>query len=207
MTPRHTSGLDQIRISDARHPGVVVRILGLAAQRWSGPSFRYNAIKARRTREAQGHALVGDHLQCMRALELALERLAIARAETPSGPAIGSAHVPDTAAVVTGWCLYDLGRPQEAAAVLDKEVARIPADAVRARTRFGVRQALAHAAAGELDHACALAASMIPQVSGLGSATIRTDLGRLAASLRRWRSHSAVRELEPDFGAVLYRGG
>jgi hypothetical protein len=58
-----------------------------------------------------------------------------------------------------------------------------------------------------LDQACTLVASMITQVSSLGSATIRMDFGRLAASLRRWRSHPAVRELEPDFGAVLYRGG
>jgi helix-turn-helix protein len=170
--------------------GVGPRILGLAAQR-----------------EAQGHALAGDHLRCMRALDLAAERLAAARAQASSGPAIGTAHVLDTITVVTGWCLYDLGRPAEAAAMLDEGVARISADAVRARTRFGVRQALAHAAAGELDHACALAASMITKVSGLGSATIRMDLSRLAASLRRWRTHPAVRELEPDFGAVLYRGG
>lgn len=167
--------------------GTDPRILGLAAQR-----------------EAQGHALAGDHTACMKALDRAARQLRAA--EAPNGPVIGTSHVPDPVAVVTGWCLYDLGRPKEAAAVLDREVARIPADAVRARTRFGVRQTLAHAATGDLERACALAESMISQAAGLGSATIRTDIRKLATSLRRWSSHPAVRALEPAFGAALYRG-
>jgi transcriptional regulator with XRE-family HTH domain len=169
-------------------PGTEPRILGLAAQR-----------------EAQGHALVGDHTECMRALDRAAEWLRVARAEPPSGPVIGTSHVRDPVGVVTGWCLYDLGRPKEAAVVLDREVALIAAGAVRARTRFGVRQALAHAAAGELEHACALAEPMIGESAGLGSATIRTDIRRLAISLRRWSSHPAVRRLAPAFNAALYR--
>jgi hypothetical protein len=170
-------------------PGVSPRILGLAAQR-----------------EAQGHALAGDHTKCMQALDRAARQLGTAGAEVSSGPMIGSSHVPDLAAVVTGWCLYDLGRPKEAATVLDREVGRIPADAVRARTRFGVRQTLAHAATGDLDRACELAQSMISQAADLGSATIRADIRRLAASLRRWSSHPAVRALEPALSAALYRG-
>lgn len=169
-------------------PATEPRILGLAAQR-----------------EAQGHALAGDHTSCMRALERAAELLTTARAEPPSGPVIGTAHVRDPVGVVTGWCLYDLGRPKEAAAILDREVALIAEDAVRARTRFGVRQTLAHAAAGELDHACALAESMIAAAAGLGSATIRADIRRLEASLRRWSTHPAVRGLAPAFNAALYR--
>jgi len=166
---------------------ITPRILGLAAQR-----------------EAQGHALAGDHARCMRALERAARQLGVA--EQTGELVISTSHVPDPVAVVTGWCLYDLGRPKEAAAVLDREVARIPADAVRARTRFGVRQTLAHAATGDLERACALAESMIKQAAGLGSATIRADLRRLATSLRRWSSHPSVRALEPAFSAALYRG-
>ncbi len=169
--------------------GTPPRILGLAAQR-----------------EAQGHALAGDYDQCMRALDRAARQLETARAEATDGPVLGTSHVSDPASVVTGWCLYDLGRPQQAAEVLDREVARIPAEAVRARLRFGVRQALAHAAAGHLDQACALAQPMLGQATSVGSATILADVRRLATTLRRWNSYPAVRALDPAFAAALYRG-
>ncbi len=171
-----------------RMPGTPARILGLAAQR-----------------EAQGHALAGDHDSCMRALERAARHLAAAAGEAPGEPVIGTTHVTDPVAVVTGWCLFDLGRPREAAAVLDREVARIPVSAVRARLRFGVRQALAHATAGELEVACGLAETMIAQAAAIGSATILADLRKLAATLRRWHAHPAVRALDPAFNAALYR--
>jgi transcriptional regulator with XRE-family HTH domain len=167
--------------------GIKPRILGLAAQR-----------------EAQGHALAGDYDACMRALDVAARRLAAAQAESGDGPVIGTTFVPDPVAMVTGWCLHDLGRPKEAAAVLDREIARIPAGAIRARTRFGMRQTLAHAAAGNLDRACELAGPMIEAALTLDSATILADLRRLATGLRRWHSHPAVRALEPALGAALY---
>jgi hypothetical protein len=170
-------------------PGTPLRILGLAAQR-----------------EAQGHALAGDYDECMRALERAGQHLNAARSDEMTGPVIGTSHIPDPVSVVTGWCLYDLGRPREAAEVLDREVAHIPIDAVRARLRFGIRQALAHAAAGDRDRACELAQSMIGQASVVGSATILADVRRLAATLRRWSSYPAVRALDPAFAAALYRG-
>ncbi|MBN6039297.1 helix-turn-helix domain-containing protein [Amycolatopsis sp. 195334CR] len=170
-------------------PGTPPRILGLAAQR-----------------EAQGHALAGDYDRCMRALDLAARQLDVARGEVDDGPTIGTSHVPDPVAVVTGCCLYDLGRPGEAAEVLDRELPRIPATAVRARLRFGVRQALAHAAAGDLDRACALTTSMLDQVATIDSATVLTDVTKLAATFRRWHTHPGVRALDPVFGRVLYRG-
>jgi hypothetical protein len=161
------------------------RILGLAARR-----------------EAQGHALAGDYDACMHALDAAARYLAIA--PDTDGPVIGTSHVPDPVSVVTGWCLYDLGRPKDAAVVLDREVERIPATAMRARLRFGVRQALAHAAAGEVDHACELAKPMIDQAMTVGSATILSDLRRLSGTLKRWSSHPAVRALDPAFTLALY---
>ncbi|TCO48921.1 helix-turn-helix domain-containing protein [Actinocrispum wychmicini] len=163
------------------------RILGLAAQR-----------------EAQGHAIAGDYDSCMRALDRARTDMARGNAET--GPVVGTSHVPDPVSAVTGWCLYDLGRPKDAAAVLDQVVARIPITAVRARLRFGVRQALAHAASGDVDHACSLARPMIDQTMTVGSATILADLRRLATSLRRWNTHESVRALGPAFGLALHKG-
>ncbi|QFU90760.1 helix-turn-helix domain-containing protein [Amycolatopsis sp. YIM 10] len=172
-----------------KEPDTPPRILGLAAQR-----------------EAQGHALAGDYDRCMRALDVAARQLDLAREKVPEGPTIGTSHVRDPVAVVTGCCLYDLGRPGEAAAVLDRELPRIPASAVRARLRFGVRQALAHAATGDLERACALTASMLEQVATIESATILADVTKLAATFRRWHAHPEVRALDPVFGRVLYRG-
>ena len=46
--------------------------------------------------------------------------------------------------------------------VLDVETPRIAQHALRTRARYGVRRALAHAAAGEVDHACAVAGAVLP---------------------------------------------
>ena len=168
-------------------PDIPARILGLAAQR-----------------EAQGHALAGDYDACLHALDRAGRLLRDGRTDQPDGPVIGTSHVSDPVAIVTGWCLYDLGRPVAATEVLDREIERIPVAATRAKTRFGARRALAHAAAGELEHACALARPILGQFPQVGSATILTDVRKLAVTLRRWSSHPAVRELEPALTAALH---
>lgn len=88
------------------------RIRGLAAQR-----------------RAQGHALAGDYDACMRDLDLARELIARATADavpTALVPVLGSTHLTDPVSMVTGWCLLDLGRPREAADLLDRECARLP---------------------------------------------------------------------------------
>lgn len=169
--------------------GVSARVLSLAAQR-----------------EAQGRALVGDYDACFRALDTARRHLDVAAAADSSALVIGTSFVPDPVAAVTGWCLYDLGHPAEAAAVLEKEVARIDPGAFRARTRFGIRLALAHAAAGEVDRSCAVAALMLGHATTISSATLRADLRRLSATLRRFSHHPAVRELTPAFAMALHPG-
>ena len=170
-------------------PGIPARIRGLAAQR-----------------EAQGHALAGDYDACMRALDEAGRLLRDQRTQ-PDGPVIGTSHVSDPVAVVTGWCLHDLGRPRQAAEILDREVARIPASAIRARTRFGARRALAHAASGELEHACDLAHEIIDNLEHVHSATILAEMGKLARTLRRWHGNEHVRALDPALTAALSFAG
>ncbi|MFJ2781304.1 MULTISPECIES: helix-turn-helix domain-containing protein [unclassified Kitasatospora] len=164
------------------------RIRGLAAQR-----------------EAQGHALAGDHTASLRSLDRARELLARAAAEDgPVAPVLGTTNLVDPAAMVTGWCLYDLGRPAQAAEVLDHEYTRIPPHAVRSRSRYGLRRALAHAATGEAEHACTLAAELLPLVPALRSATIRTDVERLARELARFRANRAVLDLQPALAKALH---
>ncbi len=161
------------------------RIAGLAAQQ-----------------EAQGHALAGDRSACMRALERAREQLATA--DSPDGPVIGTVHLPDPVSMITGWCLHDLGRPRAAAAVLDEQIARLPEHALRNQARYGTRRALAHAQAGELDHACTLAGPLLDHAEAVGSATIRTDLRKLKRTLARHTTHRAARELDQRLTAVLH---
>jgi len=122
----------------------------------------------------------------------------------PVAPVLGPTNLTDPATMITGWCLYDLGRPGEAAEVLDREITLVPSHALRSRTRYGVRRAMAHAAAGEIEHACEIAESLLAGVGVVGSATIRTDLRRLSRTLSRFRSTRSVRELSPLLAAALH---
>jgi transcriptional regulator with XRE-family HTH domain len=180
-----TIALAQHAQADRRTPP---RILGLAAQR-----------------EGQGHALAGDYDDCMRALDRARSWLHLATTQQDSSPVLGTSHVSDPVEVVTGWCLYDLGRPADAAEVLDREVARIPRHALRSWCRFTARQALAHATAGHVDRACELTRRLLGAVGQIDSETVISDVRRIASTLRRWHNHAAARELDPLLNEALHR--
>ncbi|MEU8007504.1 hypothetical protein AB0B66_40640 [Catellatospora sp. NPDC049111] len=93
------------------------RIRGLAAQR-----------------EAQGHAIGGNHRACMLALDRAAALLADAAAARDDEIVLGTSAVVDPVAMATGWRLHELGRTKEAAGVLSAECARIHPAADRAQT-------------------------------------------------------------------------
>ncbi|MGY0487782.1 helix-turn-helix domain-containing protein [Streptomyces sp. WG-D5] len=171
--------------SRARSSHLPRRIRGLAAQR-----------------EAQGHALAGDYDSAMRALDSARDLLAPAAGDTDA-PTLGPTHLANPADMVTGWCLVDLGRPRAAAEHLDRECARIPGHALRTQARYGVRRALAHAAAGELDHACELTGRLLRTTDCVGSATIATDLRRLERTLARHPRRPAFLAVSPLLTAAL----
>ncbi|WP_017609545.1 helix-turn-helix domain-containing protein [Nocardiopsis xinjiangensis] len=182
------------------HDGAGTVDLAGRAQDFSGISCRVRGLAAKR--EAQGHALLGARAECERALDRAQERLC----DPPGGPeTLGSVHVPDPVGLTRGWCLVDLGRPDAGARVLDQEVAALPRTAVRARARFGVRRALAHALSGEIDHACALTEGVLADSAPSESATVVVDLRRLAQALARYHGHPAVKELSPALVGALRR--
>ncbi|MDJ1132388.1 helix-turn-helix domain-containing protein [Streptomyces iconiensis] len=166
--------------------------LAAHAQSFAAPA-RVRGLAAQR--EAQGHALAGDYDACMSCLDRARELLGHA-AEDDGSPMIGTTTLPDPVAMITGWCLHDLGRPREAAEILDHETGRLPAHALRSQTRYGLRRALAHAAAGEIDHACALLMALAPATDTLASATLSADLRRLSRTLSR-RPTPTTRSLAP----------
>lgn len=169
----------------AQDEKVPPRIRGLAAQR-----------------EAQGHALAGDYDACMRALDHARKLLAAAVPDSDE-PVIGTTNLPDPVAMLSGWCLYDLGRPADAAEIMDAQLSRVSPQAMRTQVRYGLRCALAHAAAGEIDHACDLAKRLLGGVAAVGSATIAADLRAFARVLARHPRNRSVRDLSPELGATL----
>ncbi|GAA1567748.1 helix-turn-helix transcriptional regulator [Kribbella sancticallisti] len=162
-------------------PRTAPRVLGLAARC-----------------EAQGHALAGDLDACRRALDRAAKLFALAAAEPPSSaPILGSSTGSDELRLALGWSLFDLGRPGEAAAMLDLPLASIPPFARRARARFGVRQALAYGQSGDVTQACLVIRAALDDAVRVDSATIRADLRYLIRTLNRWPTHQAVRETQP----------
>ncbi|MDT0344419.1 helix-turn-helix domain-containing protein [Streptomyces litchfieldiae] len=181
--------------------GDVAQALGLAEHALNGnapPRIRGLAAQ----QQAQGHALSGNYRACMRSLDQARELLALDPPD-PGAPVIGASHVPDVAAMYTGWCLYHLGQPQRAAEVYAQETARIPGHAWRTRTRCGIRLALAHAAAGEIERACELLRPLLDQAGMVQSATIATDLRRTVRILGRHSRNAAVEALSPYLAAAL----
>ncbi|MGW2548372.1 transcriptional regulator, partial [Kitasatospora sp. NPDC001574] len=55
-----------------------------------------------------------------------------------------------------------------------------------------------------VEHACALAAELLPSVTVLRSATITTDVARLARELTRFRANRAVLDLQPALAGALH---
>ncbi|MEU8271342.1 hypothetical protein AB0B89_29805 [Sphaerisporangium sp. NPDC049002] len=164
---------------------VPLRIRGLAAQR-----------------EAQGHALAGDYDACMRSLDVA-RALFAHHATASDAPVIGSMNLSDSVAMITGWCLHDLGRPKEAAEALDAQLAQVSSRALRTQVRYGARRALAYAVAGEVDHACDLTGRLLDGAMTVSSATIAADLRSLARALARHPLNRSVRALTPELNAAL----
>ncbi|MGP3770958.1 helix-turn-helix domain-containing protein [Streptomyces sp. SDT5-1] len=175
-------------VEPARNGRLPPRIRGLAAQR-----------------AAQGHALSGDYDACMRDLDTARALLSIdatAVADPARGALLGTSHLTDPASMTTGWCLVDLGRPRAAAHVLDRELLKVPASALRTQARYSTRRALAHALAGDIDTACEHTAALLPTLGTVASATVSLDVRRLNRTLARYHQHPAYRAIAPRLAAV-----
>ncbi|MFI0738207.1 helix-turn-helix domain-containing protein [Streptomyces sp. NPDC021100] len=171
----------------AQRSGAPPRVRGLAAQR-----------------EAQGHALAGDEKACRRALDRARDLLG--EESAPDSQALGTTQLTDPVSMVTGWCLYDLGRPRQAAPVLERECRRIAPHALNTRMRYGLRHALALAASGEVESSCETARELLAVMSVVPSATVRTDVRRLDREWSRFRGNPTVRGLRPALANVLNIG-
>jgi transcriptional regulator with XRE-family HTH domain len=185
-----------------RHDATDTIRLTRKAQSDDSAPARVRGIAAQR--EAQGHALAGDYDSCVRALDRAGALLNAAAREKHQGPVLGSTSMPDPVAIATGWCLQEIGRSADAAEILDEQVATMPRTARRARALWGARRTLAHASAGEVDHACALATGVLDDAEVVDSATVRSELRALARTLARRRTHPPVQKLMPRLTRALH---
>lgn len=180
-------------------PGATVRIAGrVRAAHALSPRVRWLSA----LREAQGHALAGESARCEAALDHAhrLRELAARDADAPLGTSV---RVDVMTSLVRGWCLHDLGRPEEAAELLDGTLPGLSPSSRRSRVRFAVRRALALADAGEVALACAQVNEMIDDIRLIDSATVRRDLRSFAAIVRRRRAETAVAELWAELPSLL----
>ncbi|MFD5829895.1 helix-turn-helix domain-containing protein [Lentzea sp. NPDC060358] len=149
-------------------------------------------------REAQGYALAGDEVRC----EQALDRAAELRRMAGDSP-YGSTSLVDEVAMTRAWAFHDLGRHAEAAGILDVQLPLITPTALRARTRFGLRRALAHAESGEVEHACELVAGLLDDIRQVQSATVHIDLTAFSRLLSRLRP-AAGREVAGEIKEILF---
>jgi transcriptional regulator with XRE-family HTH domain len=170
---------------DAQRDGGDDRVTGLALER-----------------EAQGHALAHERGRSDRAADRAQEVFAAA-GTVPDAAGLGPLSAPNRHALVTGWCLYDLGRPEAAAELLDREVPLVPESARREVARFGTRRAMAHALAGDPDTAAALAMELLPVATQVDSATVRVDLQRLGKVLGRWEHRPEIARARTEIADAL----
>jgi DNA-binding XRE family transcriptional regulator len=167
-------------------PATTVRVRGLAVQR-----------------EAHAHALLGEHDACMRALERSAALLDEATRAHAGGRMLGMTLTPDPTTMARGWCLFDLGKPAEAAEVLETGITGFAAGANRARARYAARTALAQAAAGEVERACEIVEWLADDLRQIDSATVRHDVRLLYRELRRRSGQTRVRDLLPVLADLL----
>lgn len=167
-------------------PAATARIRGLAAER-----------------EAQGHALLGNRPDCLRALDRSAEWLD-EDASTSSTPVFGTWTTADPTLMARGWCLVDLGHPAEGAALLESGIASFGDGASRNRARWAARMALAQATADEMERACEIVEWLAVDLRQIDSATVvRHDIKLLHREFRRRANQPRVRELLPVLADLL----
>lgn len=180
-----------------RHDAMTTIELAARAQSSAAAGPRVLALAARC--EAQGYAIAGDLAGCRRALDRAAEWFSAAGSSAPAtGPMIGSTSGADEVQLALGWSLVELGRPRQAAELLETQLPSFSPLSRRARARFAVRQALAYGQAGEVEQACLVVSRTLDDAHRVDSATIRTDLRALVRTLARWRTDARVREIQPS---------
>lgn len=172
------------------------RTVALARQAQSDNAATAQVRGIAAEREAQGHALLGDRDAFERALERSAELLAEAARGT-AAPVQGPWATLDVTLMARGWALVDLGRPAEAAEVLESGMQQFVNGASRSRARWAVRVALAQAMADEIERACEIIEPLAADLRKLDSASVRYNVRLLQREFRRRGNTPRVRDLIP----------
>lgn len=187
----------------ARRRGEVAAAIDLARRAGAVPGLSPRAALFAVQREAQACALARQEPAFRRALERyhALVDRAPARPEpaTPWGPAPDPVF--ERSGLFEATCLIDFAEFRAAAALFEEGMGRL-ASGRTGYARLAVRQAIAYAHIGELEHACQIATKSLPTVARQGSASLRGDLKRLAHVLNRYHRSDSARALLPALTAL-----
>lgn len=189
----------------ARDPAAAMR---LADQALHDPHATARTRALAVHRQAQVHALRGEHDLCLAALDRAEDLLGAAaegRRDAPDGPVVGSSTVGNLGGAIAGWCHYDLGRPQRATELLADALERTPDSAHRSRALFGARLALAYEASGELEEMRTVTLRAIEDASLARSASAYGELRGLSRALVRRHNVRGLKELRRHLDEQLVR--
>lgn len=193
-----------IRLSQqARRRGEVAAALELARRAGAVPGLSPRMAQFAAQRETQANALARDEPAFRRSLDryraLLAEPSARQQPSTPWGPAPDPRF--ESSRVFEATCLIDLADFRAAARLFDEGMAALGSGRT-GYARLAVRQAIASAHVGEIEHACEVALGFLPTVARQGSASLRGDLKRLTRVLNRHHRSPAVRALLPDLTAL-----
>jgi transcriptional regulator with XRE-family HTH domain len=187
----------------ARCGGDVAAAIDLARQAGAVPGLSPRAAQFAAQRETQACALARHESAFRRSLER-YQALA-AQAPTAPQPTTSWGPLPDPvferSRLFEATCLIDLADFRTAAALFDEGMAALGSERT-GYARLAVRQAIAYAHIGELEHACQIATKSLPTVARQGSASLRGDLKRLAHVLNRYHRSDSVRALMPALTAL-----
>lgn len=208
-----TSGADylvpyaMIRRADlALYRGEARKVVDLAAGAANHPATNHWVRVVADQRQAQGLAMLCERRACEAALTRADRRTTNECPQEDLTAPLGSESTRSASELVRGWCLLDLGQPDQAADALRRGLAAAPAHVLRARALYGARLAIALAAAGQVEDACAQVAGIVRLSVGVDSATARHQLRALHMVLNRWCTRSTVREAQTQLLFALGSG-
>jgi tetratricopeptide (TPR) repeat protein len=172
--------------------------LALAALRRPGQlPPRVHALALRQL--AHGHALNGEEPACARALDAAREQAGRTELYSEEESGIAAYCTPEYVEMEAAGCWMTLGRPREAILIYERGLAVWAPEFLRDQGVHLARLALAHAADGEPERACAAAHKALVIASDTGSGRALSDLRRLTAQLAAWSDLPVVADFVEAF--------
>jgi transcriptional regulator with XRE-family HTH domain len=178
--------------SGLRQPPSTMSLALAALRRPAQLPPRVHALALRQL--AHGHALTGEETACARALDAAREQVGHTELYREEENGIAGYCTPEYVEMEAASCWMTLGKPREAVLIYERSLATWSPRFLRDRGVHLARLALAHAADGEPEQACATAHEALSIAHDTGSGRAMSELDRLTAQLAVWSDLPAVVE-------------